>query len=120
MHPRVSRILNFAVVGSLLLSSAFASMELLKPPPSANLEKGTTNTSLKGGRLRWKSQWTMERGSEQGPQTVRFTEKGSGRYSGFNQEVRWNTETIWPSGEEFRPLSIDCSVPEEAGKPSVI
>ena len=115
----MSRILNVAIVGSLLLSSAFASMELLKPPPSANLEKGTTTTSLKGGPLRWKSQWTMERGSEQGPQTVRFTEKGSGRYSGFNQEVRWNTETIWTSGESFRPLSIERTVTDAAGNPLV-
>jgi hypothetical protein len=48
---------------------------------------------------------------------VRFTEKGSGHYSGFAQEVRWNTETTWTSGQAFRPLKTERTVTDLAGKP---
>jgi hypothetical protein len=113
-----SRFLNIAgVVALFLLSSVFASMEVLKPPPSANSEKGTTTTSLKGGPLRWKSEWTMEQQS--GQRTVRFTEEGSGHYSGFDREVRWNVETTWTSDEAFRPLKVERTVTDIAGKPLV-
>jgi Protein of unknown function (DUF3108) len=111
------RFLNIAGFVALFLSPAYAPTELLKPPASAKSEKGTTTTSLKGGPLRWKSEWTMEREVGQGQPTVRFTEKGSGRYSGFNQEVRWNIETTWTSAEAFRPLSSERTVMDMAGKP---
>jgi hypothetical protein len=110
------RFLNIAGVVALLLGPVSAPPELLKPPPSAKSEKGTTTTSIKGGRLRWKSEWTMEREVGQGQPTVRFTEKGSGQYSGFKQEVRWSTETRWTSGEAFRPLSSERTVTDVAGK----
>jgi hypothetical protein len=111
--------LNIAGVFALLLSSVSAPMEVLKPPLSANREKGMTTTSLKGGPLRWKSEWTMERESGQGQRTVRFTEKGSGRYSGFDREVRWDTETTWTIGEAFRPMRTERTVTDMAGKPLV-
>ena len=113
------RCLNIAGVAALLLSSASASMEVLKPPPSANTEKGTTTTSLKSGPLRWKSEWTMERQSGSGQRTVRFTEKGSGRYSGFDREVRWSIETTWTAEEAFRPVRTEHTVTDMAGKPLV-
>jgi uncharacterized protein DUF3108 len=113
------RFLNIAGVIALLLSPVSSFTELLKPPPSANSEKGTTTTSLKGGRVRWKSEWAMERGTGQEQRTVRFSEKGSGRYSGFDQEVRWNIETTWTSGDAFRPLRTERTVADPAGKPLV-
>jgi uncharacterized protein DUF3108 len=109
--------LNIAGVVALLLSPVSSSTELLKPPPSANSEKGTTTTSLKGGLVRWKSDWTMERGIGQLQRTVRFSEKGAGHYSGFDQEVRWNTDTTWTSGDAFRPLRTERTVTDMAGKP---
>src|SRR5262245_25147475 len=117
MDTMTRRLLSFAAVSALLLSSVSASTDLLKPPPSANIERGTTTTSLKGEPLRWKSEWTMERQAGQGQPTVRFTEKGSGRYSGFNQEVRWNIESTWTSGKAFRPLTTERTVTDMAGKP---
>jgi hypothetical protein len=108
--------LNIAGVVALVLSSVSVPPELLKPPTAAKSEKGTTTTSLKGGSVRWKSEWSMEREIGAGQPTVRFTEKGSGRYSGFNQEVRWNIETTWTSGEAFRPLISVRTVTDVAGK----
>ena len=117
MQPIALRLLNVALAGSLLLSPAAAPTDLLKPPPSANIEKGTTTTSLKGGAVRWKSVWTMMRGGGQGQRTVQFSEKGSGRYSGFAQEVRWDIETTWVSGDAFRPLRTKRTVTDMTGKP---
>jgi uncharacterized protein DUF3108 len=110
------RFLNIAVL-ALFLSPVSSPPDLLKPPPGANSEKGTTTASLKGGATRWKTEWTMDRQGGQGQRTVRFTEKGAGRYSGFDQEVRWNTETTWTSGEAFRPSKIERTVTDVAGKP---
>ena len=59
----------------------------------------------------------MERVGGPGQPTVRFTEKGSGHYSGFAQEVRWNIETTWTGGESFRPLRTERTVTDTAGKP---
>jgi hypothetical protein len=59
----------------------------------------------------------MMRGRGQGQRTVKFSEKGSGRYSGFAQEVRWDIETTWASGEAFRPLRTERTVTDMTGKP---
>ena len=61
----------------------------------------------------------MERQSGSGQRTVRFTEKGSGRYSGFDREVRWNIETTWTAEEAFRPMRTERTVTDMAGKPLV-
>jgi hypothetical protein len=117
MQPIALRLLNVGLAGFLLLSPAPAPTDLLKPPPSANIERGATTTSLKDGAVRWKSVWTMMREGGQGQRTVKFSEKGSGRYSGFAQEVRWDIETTWASGDAFRPLRIERTVTDMTGKP---
>jgi hypothetical protein len=91
-------------------------VELLKPPPSANSEKGASIATTKSGAVRWRSEWTMEKSSLDGRKVVRFTERGSGLYSPFNREVRWNTESVWSVGEAFRPLTIEHAVTDSAGR----
>ena len=101
---RSIKLAGFAI---LLLKPLSSPAENLKPPPSASSERGTTTAFLKGGPLRWKNEWTMSPQILRGQPVVRFTEKGSGRYSPFDREVRWNIETIWSAGEWFRPLSSE-------------
>jgi len=115
-HPMMIRFLIVAGMAALLLGPAGAPVELLKPPPSANLEKGTTRTSSKGEALRWKNEWTMERKNVGGRPVVRFTEKGTGRYSSFDAEVQWNVETIWTAEASFRPLTTDRTVMDMSGR----
>jgi len=59
----------------------------------------------------------MERAGGPGQRTVRFTEKGGGRYSGFDREVRWNIETTWTIDAGFRPTKSERTVTDIAGKP---
>ena len=113
----VLRFLNFAGLLAALLMPAPAPVELLKPPPSANSEKGATRTSSKGEPLRWKSEWTMQRSTVQGRRAVQFTEKGAGHYSGFDREVRWNVETIWTAEGSFRPFRSERTVTDTSGRP---
>ena len=107
--------LNLAGAAALGLIPAWP-VEILKPPPAANSERGATITSLKGGPVRWRSEWTMEKSSLDGRRIVRFTERGSGRYSGFDREVRWNIETVWSSEESFRPLRTERVVTDAGGR----
>ena len=37
---------------------------------------------------------------------ISMTEEGEGRYSGYDDTVRWRTETRWSRGETFRPLRV--------------
>ncbi len=110
---RSIQLVGFAV---FLLKPLAVSTEGLKPPPGATNERGTTTASLKGGAVRWKNEWTMNRETLDGRPIVRFTEKGSGRYSSFDPEVRWNIETIWSASEWFRPLSTERTVTDTAGR----
>ena len=113
---RSIKLAGFAI---LLLKPLSSPAENLKPPPSASSQRGTTTAFLKGGPLRWKNEWTMSPQILRGQPVVRFTEKGSGRYSPFDREVRWNIETIWSAGELFRPLSTERTVTDMAGRPLV-
>lgn len=107
--------LSLCAVVSLCFTAPVWS-EVLKPPPSAASEKGTTVTSAKDGPARWKSEWTMARDSLNGRPVVRFTEKGRGKYSPFEREVQWTVETVWTADESFRPLRTERTVTDMAGR----
>jgi hypothetical protein len=91
--------------------------EVLKPLPRAANEKGTSAASAKGEPMRWTSEWTMQHDNAEGKPIVRFTEKGSGRYSSFDREVRWSVETIWTADGSFRPLRSERTVTDMTGRP---
>ena len=102
-----------AAIVSLIPSTL---VEILKPPAGANSEQGATITSLKGGVVRWRNEWTMERSTLNGRRIIRFTERGNGRYSPFEREVRWNVETAWTAEESFLPLQTERVVTDAAGR----
>jgi hypothetical protein len=108
---------SLAIAALLLWSPLLGPVQLLKPPPGAHSEKGTTVTSAKDEALRWKSEWTMQREVVEGQQVVRFTENGSGRYSPFDREVRWSIESIWTADDLFRPLRTERTVTDAGGRP---
>jgi hypothetical protein len=106
--------LRFAIAVIALLP--VSPTELLKPPPSSNSEKGASIATTKGGGVRWRSEWTMEKSILDGRRIVRFTERGSGLYSPFERDVRWNTESVWSADEAFRPRTIERVVTDSAGR----
>jgi hypothetical protein len=94
-----------------------SSADLLKSPPmAATEEKGTTVTRTKGSAARSKAQWSIEKTKSDGRDVVKMTETGQGAYSGFNQEVRWNIEAYWSTGDAFRPLRFQKTVTDKSGK----
>src|SRR5262245_33729857 len=112
--PTRKRWLNLA--GAALVVTIASPVETLKPPPSANNERGVTVASVKGGAVRWRTDWTMERSMLNGSPIVRFTERGSGRYSPFEVEVRWNTQSVWTAQDVFRPLLTERVVTDASGR----
>jgi hypothetical protein len=115
-RPTRRDFLRFGGAAALGLTFTPA-LESLKSPVSGNLEKGVTVATVKSGATRWRTEWTMEKSMPDGRRTVRFTERGSGRYSPFNGEVRWNTESVWDAQATFRPLTTERAVMDAAGKP---
>src|SRR5690242_7340075 len=113
--PTRRDFLRFSGVAAVGLTVA-PPLESLKPPVSSNLENGMTVATVKSGSMRWRTEWTMEKSMLDGRPTVRFTERGSGRYSPFNGDVRWNTETVWDAQATFRPLKTERVVTDAAGK----
>ena len=110
------RFIQLVGLALFVFGPGTAGTQGLKPPLSAAMERGSTTASLKGGPVRWKNEWTMSRETLEGQPIVRFTENGSGRYSSFDQEVRWNIETIWSAGEWFRPFSTERTVTDVSGR----
>src|SRR5215470_6681740 len=100
-----------------LVTAIASPVDVLKPPPmTGTQEKGSVVTKDKDGAVRWKAQWTMERTQRDQQNLIRMTESGQGSYSGFSQQVRWNLEAWWSSGDAFRPLRFDKTITDVSGK----
>lgn len=67
-------------------------------------ESGSVTASDDAGNRRWVSHWTMDEALLDGSPVIAMTEEGEGRYSGFDGDVRWRTETSWSADAPFRPL----------------
>jgi uncharacterized protein DUF3108 len=113
----MNSFLNLVALVFILWNPLVGPAEFLEPPHGANSERGANVTSSEGQPSRWKSEWTMQHENMNGQDVVRFTEKGIGRYSPFNGQVRWNIESIWTAGQSFRPLRTERTVTDMAGRP---
>jgi hypothetical protein len=101
-----------AVAGSVPLGA-----DLLKPPTMTRPdEQGATTIRTKNGTVRAKTHWTMQHALDNGHDAVKMTETGEGMYGSFNQQVRWNIDCWWTSGESFRPLHFEKTVTDLSGK----
>lgn len=91
-------------------------LDLVGAPASIPSDRGAVVVSEKqGGAVRWKAQWTMAPGEQDGKRVIRFTEKGNGRYSGFTQAVRWSLDAVWSAGETLQPLDSQKTVQTVSG-----
>jgi hypothetical protein len=94
------------IVGCLIVVSRFAFSELLKAPDIVPKEKGSIIVT-ENGKNRWTADWTMEPWEVDGRPAVRFTETGEGRYSPFQQDVRWSLTAVWRAEGTFQPLHFE-------------
>lgn len=78
----------------------------LPPPPviSGGPEAGSVAALDEDGLGRWSARWTTREDAIDGQPVILMTEEGEGRYSGFEGEGRWRTETLWSLAADFRPL----------------
>lgn len=108
MRPevRTRTKLPVAVIASILAAS-FVSSETLPPPLIAGEERGAVVARAPDGSVRWRAEWTMRPGEEDGRPVVALTETGEGIYSPFREEVRWELETTWMAGDRFSPLRAE-------------
>src|SRR5476651_1104987 len=102
-----------ALVGLALGISGFA--DFLKPPPEIPRDKGSVVVT-EAGKPRWSADWTMEPWVVSGVPSVRFTEKGHGRYGGFTGEVHWTLEAIWKANDRFTPLHFEKTYTDTSGR----
>src|ERR1051326_2604363 len=115
MFPMLPKpILSLAL--PLLIVCKAAVAETVPAPSAIPHEKGSIVVSTTAGAPRWTAEWTMEPYLQAGRPAVRFTEAGRGRYSPYPQPVRWSLEAIWTADESFRPLRVDKTIWDEAGR----
>jgi len=101
---------------SALLLYLLVAAAQLKAPPAIPTDHGTVVSSTVKGEQRWSASWTMAPWSIGGKKAVRFTESGMGRYSPFDQEVRWTLESIWIADGSFFPLQFERTVRDTQGQ----
>lgn len=80
-------------------------------------EAGSVVASDDSDGRRWSSRWTMDEAVFDGRPIIAMTEEGEGRYSGFDVDVRWRTETSWSADAPFRPLSSEKTFTDADGRP---
>jgi hypothetical protein len=97
----------FFLAAPFLLICGLAFSELLKPPEIVPTEKGSVVVTEPNGRERWSAEWTMTPWTAGGRSAVRFTETGSGMYSGFAKPVRWSLSAVWSAEGAFKPLHFE-------------
>jgi hypothetical protein len=89
--------------------------ETVQAPHSIPHERGSIVVSAVQGGERWTADWTMEPFQENGRPAVRFTERGRGKYSSYNQPIAWRIESIWTADGSFHPLRIEKTVTDMSG-----
>jgi hypothetical protein len=101
---------------ALVVLLAFAPPELFKAPPEIHRERGSIVVKDSSGKQRWTADWTMEPATIDGRRAVRFTENGSGRYSPFTTDVQWSLDSLWGADGFYRPLRVEKTYRNSAGK----
>ena len=101
---------------ALIVLLAVAPSELFKAPAEIHPEKGSVVVKDSSGKQRWTADWTVEPATNNGRRAVRFTENGKGRYSPFTTEVQWSLESVWSADGFYRPLRVDKTYRDSAGK----
>jgi hypothetical protein len=96
---------------------AVVAAQLGQPPVvTGGAEGGRVVASDSSGALRWTSRWTIAETLVEGERVIAMSEDGEGRYSGFEGDIRWSTETLWSAGAPFRPLSSEKVFTDEGGR----
>jgi Protein of unknown function (DUF3108) len=109
---------GFVPLALPILFALTAPLQLGRPPVLANgSEVGDVVASDDSGARRWVSHWTMDEAVEDGRGIVAMTEVGAGRYSGFDSDVSWRTETSWSADAPFRPLTSEKTFTDTGGRP---
>lgn len=103
---------------ALMILAFSAAVQLGHPPVLAGGgDAGNVVASDASGARRWISHWTVDEAVVDGQPVVAMTEEGEGRYSGFDGEVRWRTDTLWSAGAPFRPLSSEKTFTDTNDRP---
>ncbi len=87
----------------------------MNTPPAVRTDSGSLLTTDREGRQRWRAEWTMQQVESEGEAMVRFTERGSGRYSPFTQPVRWQLEAYWTLEPRYAPARYEKTVSDLEG-----
>src|SRR5262249_37041090 len=94
-------------------------LDLIQAPPAVTSDHGAIVVSDTNKNVRWRAEWTMDPAELQGRKAVRFTERGQGRVSPYQQEVRWSLEATWFADGSFRPVDFEKKVTTLSGEPLV-
>jgi hypothetical protein len=94
----------------------FLILDLIHAPQVVSTDRGAIVVSDKRGALRWKAEWTMDPVEEQGQRRVRFTEKGRGRVSPFQEEIQWSLQAVWSAEDVFQPLYFEKTINAVSGE----
>lgn len=113
---RRARPAGLLVLIGLLLAAPPASAGALGVPQMDAVERGALVTSTRDGAVRWTAEWTLEQTTVRGERAVRFTETGRGRYSPFDQEVRWTVDALWTAEGVFSPRRVERRVTDASGR----
>ncbi|HYR86492.1 MAG TPA: DUF3108 domain-containing protein [Terriglobia bacterium] len=98
----------------------FLFADLVKAPATLSPYSGSSNVFSKNGSVHWTADWALEPIEVEGKKAVRVTEHGSGRISGFSQDVRWSIEATWRAEGGFRPLDVEKTITAADGKPLLV
>jgi len=90
-------------------------MSLIKAPAVVPEDSGTVIASAKGGGRRWTANWTMAPAERDRSKAVRFTERGQGKISPFQEQVQWSLEAVWSAENSLQPLDSEKIVTTPAG-----
>src|SRR5262245_5769962 len=94
-------------------------LDLLQAPPAITSDRGAIVVSDTNKNVRWRAEWTMDPAELQGRKAVRFTERGQGRVSPYQQQVRWSLEATWYADGMFRPVDFEKTITTLSGEPLV-
>ncbi len=87
----------------------------MSTPPMSKKEEGSFITSYKEGGTRWKATWTLEEFIEGGESKVRLVLKAEGITDPFTRDMKWESVSVWKTGESFTPVEASTVVKDSQG-----
>ena len=88
----------------------------MSTPPMSKKEEGSFVVSDKEGGTRWKADWTSEEIIENGETRIKTVVRGQGIKNPFTREMRWESVSLWKSGDSFTPVESSTEVRDLQGK----